>query len=75
MKSKEANISDFSAHLFWSYEKGAKLPVGVIVQQVTAYGEISDLLKLSEQFSVEEIRKAIHSWKEKNRFRKRINLL
>jgi len=72
---KSANISDFSRHVFWSYKRDASLPPVLIIKQVIAYGELSDLILLSEKFSAGFVLEVINSWKEKSRFRKRVNLM
>lgn len=69
------SINDFSKHLFWSYKKDATLPPALIIKQVIAYGELSDLVLLSKKFSAGHIFDVIKSWKENNRFRKRINIM
>ena len=69
------DISDFSNHVFWSYKRGAWLPPSLIIKQVIAHGEISDLVLLSKMFPANVIREVIKTWKEKSRFRKRINLM
>lgn len=68
-------ISDFSRHLFWSYKRDASLPPALIIKQVIANGELSDLLLLSKKFPASVVLEVISGWKEKSRFRKRINLM
>jgi hypothetical protein len=68
-------ISNFSRHIFWSYKPEASIPTSQVVKQVIAYGEIPDLLKLAGQVPALTIRDIISKWKEKDRFKKRINFL
>jgi hypothetical protein len=69
------NIEGFSKHIFWSYKHGASLPKSLVIKQVIAYGKLSDLILLSKQFPASDIGRVIEQWKEKERFRKRINLM
>ncbi len=69
------NINNFSRHLFWSYKHDASIPTSQVVKQVIAYGEIPDLLTLAGQVPAHTIRETISKWKEKDRYKKRINFL
>lgn len=72
---KILNISPFSKHIFWSWKPGADLPETLVIQQVIAYGEISDLRLLSKLLPPQAVNEAIGKWKSKDRNKKRINLL
>ena len=39
----------FSDYLFWSYQKNVDLPADIVVRQVILYGEVSDMIKLSDE--------------------------
>jgi hypothetical protein len=69
------NISGYSKHIFWSYKKDASLPEEVVIRHVIAYGRLSDLVLLSRQFPAPTIQGVISKWKEKERYKKRINLM
>ena len=60
-------ISNFSKHIFWSYNDNADLPDAVIIRQVATYGEIKDLIKLSVLFPKETIIKVLESIKKDKR--------
>lgn len=66
-------INRFSKHIFWSYQHNADLPEAVVIRQVLSYGEIADLLTLNEIVPQEKLQEAILKWKDKDRYRKRIN--
>ena len=66
---------EFSKYIFWSYDKSADLPVQIVIKQVIAYGKISDLIKLANKVPVHVIQEELTKWKEKSRFKKRINFM
>ena len=66
-------ISNFSKYLFWSYNNDADLPDSIIIKQVTAYGEIDDLKKLSKLYEKEIILNVLSTLHNKNT--KRINFM
>lgn len=68
-------INSFSKHIFWSYKPNADLPEPLVVRQVVAYGEWADLRLLFRLVPPDKIQSALNSWKEKDRFPKRINLV
>ncbi len=68
-------IEPFSKHIFWSYKPDADLPENLVIQQVVAYGEFSDLRLISKLISAQRILQAIEQWKNKHQHKKRINLL
>lgn len=53
------NISKFSPHIFWSYKKDADLPGKIVIEQVSLYGQIEDMLLMRELFSRKEILKVL----------------
>jgi hypothetical protein len=68
------NISGFSPYLFWSYEKKADLPDEVIIRQIVLYGEIRDMIKLTQLVSMERIDNTLKQLSSfDNRNGKRIN--
>jgi hypothetical protein len=69
------DINGFSPHIFWSYNKSADLEPGLIIKQVIAYGEINDMLLLSEKFNKEKILIAINNWQERAKYEKRIHFI
>ena len=66
-------INRFSKHIFWSYQYNSDLPEAFIIRQVLSYGEIADLLTLNEIVPQEKLQEVILKWKDKDRYRKRIN--
>jgi hypothetical protein len=52
-------ISGFSGYPFWSYKKDADLPEEIIIQQIVLYGEIKDMIRLTQLFSKEQINRII----------------
>lgn len=68
-------IHPFSKHIFWSYKADADLPENVVVEQVIAYGEISDFRLISTLLSRQKIDEAIEQWKTKEQNKKHINFL
>jgi hypothetical protein len=69
------SIRGYSKHIFWSYKPGVSLAPAQVIKQVIAYGEVSDLVKLSKMFPTRVIHKALLTWKEKDRFERRINFM
>lgn len=69
------NITPFSKHIFWSWKHDADLPENLVVQQVIAYGEISDFRLLSQLIPKKNIMEAINKWKNKDRYIKQIHFL
>jgi len=68
------NISGFSSYLFWSYKKKADLPDEVIIRQIVLYGEIRDMIKLTQLVSMERIDSTLKQLSSSdNRNGKRIN--
>jgi hypothetical protein len=69
------NISLFSKHIFWSWKPDADLPENLVIQQVIAYGEISDFRLISKLIPTQKINEAIESWKNKEKYKKHIYFL
>lgn len=69
------NIKPFSKHIFWSYKPDADLPENLVIQQVIAYGEISDFRLISKLLPPQKINEAIEKWNNKDRYEKHINFL
>lgn len=69
------NITPFSKHIFWSWKPDADLPDNVVIQQVIAYGEISDFRLLCKFVPHEKISEAIENWKSRDKYKKHINFL
>lgn len=63
----------FSKHIFWPFPEGVDLPEAVIIRQVLSYGEVADLLTLNEIMPPAKVKEVILKWKDKDRYRKRIN--
>lgn len=68
-------IQPFSKYIFWSYEAGVDLPDNLVIRQVVAYGEFSDIRLLFKMVSHHVIKQALESWAERSRYMKRINLV
>ena len=66
-------INRFSKHIFWSYNKDADLPDRIIIEQVSIYGEIKDLIKLSKIYTKKQITESLQTLK--NKYKKRINFI
>ncbi|ALO15752.1 hypothetical protein L21SP5_02119 [Salinivirga cyanobacteriivorans] len=66
-------INQFSKYIFWSYEEDSDLPEQEVIKRVLSYGEVQDLIKLSDILSESLINKVISAWQEKEKFAKRIN--
>jgi len=63
--------SNFSKHIFWSYDDNVDLDDGIIIKQVATYGEINDLIKLSSLYPKKTIINTLQSVKND----KRVNFL
>lgn len=58
-------ISQFSPHIFWSYDKSKDLPEEVVIEQLLFNGEIEDIDLLFKSCSRENIEKVVIRY-EKN---------
>jgi len=63
----------FSKHIFWSYTENADLPDSIVIKQVAIYGEIKDLLILSNLYQKKLIIKVLQTISDKNK--KRVNFI
>lgn len=66
-------IDKFSKYILWSYKKNADLPESIIANNVILYGDIKDMVLLTELLDKEIIYKAIHKLSKLNKAKKRIN--
>ncbi len=66
-------ISDFPKYIFWSYNPDADLPEEIIIEQVCIYGDIQDILKLTQLFDKEKINAVLKKISPK--YKKRINFI
>ena len=66
-------INNFPKYIFWSYNKNADLPDDIIIKQVAIYGELEDIIKLSNFYTKKNIMKVLNSLQNKNA--KRINFI
>ena len=69
------DITGFSPHIFWSYDKKADIEPGIIIKQVIAYGEIKDMLLLAERFGKEKIQEYIDNWQDREKYDKQIHFI
>ena len=69
------NITPFSKHVFWSWKSNADLPENVVIQQVIAYGEISDFRQLTTLLPKQKIISAIENWQNKDKYAKHIHFM
>ena len=69
------NTAPFSKHIFWSWKSNADLPESIVVQQVIAYGEISDFRKLATLLPKQTIFATIDKWHNKQKYAKHIHFL
>jgi hypothetical protein len=66
-------IDKFSKYIFWSYKNKADLPESIIANNVILYGDIKDMVLLTELLDKEIIIKTIDRLSKLNRAKKRIN--
>lgn len=62
-------ISEFSKHIFWSYNKEANLPDDLVIFQIANFGEIEDMQKLMEHFDKSYIHEILSGSKPQNKKR------
>ena len=67
------NISQFSPHIFWSYDKTKELPEEVVIEQVLFNGEIEDIELLFKLCSSENIEKIVSRYERESKREKRTN--
>ena len=60
-------ISGFSPHIFWSYDRSASLPEEVVIKQVVIYGEVKDKIMLAKMLGKQKISHVIDTLKEKEK--------
>jgi|APEBP8051072266_1049373.scaffolds.fasta_scaffold38992_1 hypothetical protein len=68
-------ISQFSPHLFWSYDKSKELPEEVVIEQVLFNGEIEDIDILFENCDKERIEKVVTRYEKEGKREKRTNFI
>ncbi|GAB1444037.1 hypothetical protein MASR2M39_28820 [Ignavibacteriales bacterium] len=71
----EMNISQFSPHIFWSYDKSKDLPEEVVIEQVLFNGEIEDFDLLFKSCSRESIEKVVVRYEKNGMREKRTNFI
>jgi len=69
------NISYFSKHIFWNYNKNAKLPEKIVARQVFLYGEIKDMIAVTRLISKEKLERVINDIKKNVKNEKRANFV
>ena len=69
------NIQDFSPHIFWSYKRSSDIETDIVIKQVIAFGEISDMILLSKKIDKSRILDVIKRWKGKEKYEKHINFV
>ena len=68
-------ISQFSPHIFWSYDKSKDLPEEVVIEQVLFNGEIEDIDLLFKSCSRENIEKVVILYEKEGKREKRTNFI
>jgi hypothetical protein len=51
----EMQITQFSNYIFWQYKPDADLPDLVVLENLLLYGDLDELLKISQYFSKQQI--------------------
>ena len=75
MNNEQIDISGFPKHIFWSYEKDAKLSKSIVIEHVILYGELNDYKKLLDLVSKSDIKEVTERIEKSGRFKKRINFV
>ena len=68
-------IDKFPKYIFWSYKENADLPESIVTEHVIKYGDIKDIILLTEIVNREIILKVIKKLSNTNKAKKRINFL
>lgn len=68
-------ISQFSPHIFWSYDKSKELPEELVIEQVLFNGEIEDIDLLFESCDKERIEKVVIRYETEGKREKRTNFI
>jgi hypothetical protein len=68
-------INIFPKYIFWSYKENADLPINIIAKNVILYGDVKDIVSLTNLFGTEEIKRALEKISMTNKFKKRINFI
>ncbi len=68
-------ISQFSPHIFWSYDKSKDLPEEVVIEQVLFHGELEDFDLLFKSCSKESIEKVVEKYEKEGKREKRTNFI
>ena len=69
------NISQFSPHIFWSYDKTKELPEEVVIEHVLFNGEIEDIELLFKLCSSEKIEQVVKKYEKEHKREKRTNYI
>ncbi len=64
-------ITPFSQYIFWQYKPEADLPELVVLEKVLLYGDLEDLLKIPQLFSIQQITRVLASIAPSGRWEKR----
>ncbi len=68
-------ISQFSPHIFWSYDKTKELPDDLVIEQVLFNGEIEDIELLFKLYSDQEIERVVSRYEKEGKREKRTNFV
>ncbi|GAB1348709.1 hypothetical protein MASR1M107_09210 [Ignavibacteriales bacterium] len=68
-------ISQFSPHIFWSYDKSKDLPEEVVIEQVLFHGELEDFDLLFKSCCKESIEKVVEKYEKEGKREKRTNFI
>lgn len=75
MSNEQINISDFPKHIFWNYNKDAKLDKRIVIEHVILYGELSDYKKLMTIVNENSLAGVLNEMEKSRRYKKRINFV
>ena len=76
----EMKITQFPKYIFWQYKPEADLPDLVVLENLLLYGDLEDLLKIPQLYSIPQIKvvhvtiEASRRWKKRAFFIQKILL-
>jgi len=68
-------VSQFSKHIFYSYDPSADIPEEVVIRRVINYGDVKDLILLASLFTKGKIDSAVQNNRSRTINCKRLNFL
>ena len=67
----EMKIAQFPKYIFWQYKAEADLPDLVVLENLLLYGDLDDLLKVPQLFSIPQIKVVHENIEASRRWKKR----